>query len=181
MLFGLVAWFGCVASAALFSVLGLCLGLVGWLVLLSCMFGLGLGAGCVAVWCVKPLGFALILLVLAHVPSICLRSVGCEGCLGWSFLSVWLCLGLVGWLVLLSCVFGFGLGLGCVTVGFVEPPAFAWFCPVLPMSPAFASGQLWVMMRAWGSSSFVFGFVWACLFGLCCPLVCLAWVWGLVV
>ena len=98
--------------------------------------------------------------------------------MGWSFLSVWLCLGLVGWLVLLSCVFGLGLGAGCVTVGFVEPPAFAWFCPVLPMSPAFASGQLWVMMRAWGSSSFVFGFVWACLFGLCCPLVCLAWVWG---
>ena len=88
MLFGLVVWLGCVVSVALFSVLGLCLGFLVWLVLLACVFGLGLGAGCVAVWCVEPPGFAWVLLAFANVPSICLRSVGCEGCLGWPFLSV---------------------------------------------------------------------------------------------
>ena len=78
-----------------------------------------------------------------------------------------------------SCVFGFGLGADCLAVGCVEPPGFVWLCQVLQMSPALASGQLGVR-GAWGIPSFVFGFVLAWLVGLCCSLVCLAWVWGLV-
>ena len=61
-----------------------------------------------------------------------------------SLFCLGLCLGLVGWLVLLSCVFGLGLGTDCLTVGCVKPPGFAWFCPFLQMPPAIASGQLGV-------------------------------------
>ena len=76
-------------------------------------------------------------------------------------------------------MFGLGLGAGCLAVGCVEPPGFVWLCQVLQMSPAPASGQLGVR-GAWGALSFVFGCVWAWWVGLCSSLVCLAWVWGLV-
>ena len=148
---------GCLGYS--FLCVWLCLGLVGWLVLLSCVFGLGVGVGSLTVGGVKPFVFFCVWFCpfLAMSPAAVSSQCSVRGawlawlaCVAWlcglccSLFCLGLCFGLVGWLVLLSCVFGLGLGTDCLTVGCVKPPGFAWFCPFFANAPQQLLQASWV-------------------------------------